>query len=338
MKTKFFNCASTGRTHRFAPTAYCLLVLLTATFCAAAQNGVTVENLSVGAGTVTFDVSWDKNAMPVTLWSDTVWVFVDYNDAGKMKRLPLAPGATLTTHTAPDVGRVIQYDDNNKGVWVVGNARSAESFSATVQLLTETASTGGSESRPLHGACAYASNYPPVGEYTLSNHVTFTGTPPYTIVLRNSAGSTVSASSSVGDFPILSEQYTRVASFTDKTGAPGIMKCIPMTGPIDFSAPAVAKEQLVSFSVTVSPSTPSVGVTYSWSAPDFSPTTGTGTSFSTTAPAASGSYPVTLTAHGADYCDLPWVKDVPVVDCHGGRLGSGAPCQGNDGGRLGING
>jgi hypothetical protein len=87
---------------------------------------VTVSGLVVNAGTVTFDVSWDKNTMPVSPWSDTVWVFVDYNDAGVMTRLPLLPGATLTATSAPAVGKVIEVPENNKGVWVVGNSRTAD--------------------------------------------------------------------------------------------------------------------------------------------------------------------------------------------------------------------
>ena len=215
MKTKFFRNNNQRRTvlSRVAHLS-CLLILLTATFCVSAQNGVTVTNLIVGAGTVTFNVSWDKSNVPA-VWSDTVWVFVDYNDAGVMKRLPLAPGATLTTHTAPEVGRVIQYSDNNKGVWVVGNARSAGSFSATVQLLTATAD--------LAGACAYASNYPPVGEYKTSSHVVFTGTPMYELVMEHSGSMTTVQSGK--DFYLLPGD--KLVSFTDKTGAPGIMKCIP---------------------------------------------------------------------------------------------------------------
>jgi hypothetical protein len=61
----------------------------------AAQNGVTVSGLTVNSGTVTFDVSWKNTGMPA-LWSDTVWVFVDYNNKGVMTRLPLLTGATLT--------------------------------------------------------------------------------------------------------------------------------------------------------------------------------------------------------------------------------------------------
>jgi hypothetical protein len=43
----------------------------------------------VGAGTVTFNVRWDKNAagMP-SVWLDSAWVFVDYNKAGTFKCPP----------------------------------------------------------------------------------------------------------------------------------------------------------------------------------------------------------------------------------------------------------
>jgi uncharacterized protein (TIGR02145 family) len=181
-----------------------------------AQNGVAVSGLAVNAGTVTFNVSWKNTGMPA-LWSDTVWVFVDYNNAGKMERLPLLPGATLTT-TSPG-GKVIEAPDNNKGVWVAGNARSAGSFSATVKLLTAVKNVG--------GACVYGSNYPPVGEYIAAQTIQFTGTPPYDLVL--SSGATVTA---CGDYNLLSGQT--LDTFTDATGAPGIIKEI-VTPPLAAS-------------------------------------------------------------------------------------------------------
>jgi uncharacterized protein (TIGR02145 family) len=154
------------------------------------------------------------------LWSDTVWVFVDYNDAGTMKRLPLLPGATLTATSAPGVGRIIQYSENTKGVWVVGNAKSVDnssgSFSATVKLHTATAT--------VVGACAYASNYPPVGEYISATHLSFTGTPVYNLVLKNTENETIYRTSGA-DYDIPGG-YT-LASFTDATGAPRIIKCMP---------------------------------------------------------------------------------------------------------------
>jgi hypothetical protein len=174
-----------------------------------AQNGVTVSDLAISAGTVTFHVSWDRDAMPVALWSDSVWVFVDYNNAGEMKRLPVS-SATASA------GTVIQIPGNDKGVWVVGNARSAGSFSATVTLLTATATAT--------GACVYASNYPPVGIFVRTSDIRFTGTPPYELVLEDGYGKpqTLSVSSTF----TVPDNYT-LASFIDKTGAPG--RIIPHT-------------------------------------------------------------------------------------------------------------
>jgi hypothetical protein len=194
-----------------------LLMMLCCPIILAAQNGVTVSNLAVDAGTVTFDVSWEK-PMPVALWSDTVWVFVDYNNAGKMERLPLLPGATLTT-TSPG-GEVIEEPDNNKGVWVAGNARSAGSFSAAVKLLTAI--------KDVSGACVYGSNYPPVGEYSSgdASKISFTGTPMYDVALLHESGNLVTTTTSS---PLNVPASYTVHSFTDKTAAPGKLACIPST-------------------------------------------------------------------------------------------------------------
>jgi hypothetical protein len=176
-----------------------------------AQNGMTISNLTVDAGTVTFNVSWNKDAMPA-LWLDSAWVFVDYNNKGVMMRLPLSPGATLTA-TSPG-GKVIAAQGNNQGVWVVGNARQEGSFSATVKLLSTVTNIG--------GACAYASSYPPVGRYTSATKIAFTGTPPFELTFDS------------GDEPVTLQwktppytyiytvpDETTLLSFTDKTGAPG---------------------------------------------------------------------------------------------------------------------
>jgi uncharacterized protein (TIGR02145 family) len=169
-------------------------------------NGVKVSNLTVNTGspsTVTFEVSWQSAGMP-TPWSDTVWVWVDYNDAGVMKRLPV----TSATATA---GTVTKISGNDKGVLVVGNARSAGNFSATVKLFTATPD--------IAGACAYASNYPPVGEYSSDAPIlSFTGTPMYDIQLTYSGGGSATVKS--GGAFLLPCNYTPT-SFTDATGAPG---------------------------------------------------------------------------------------------------------------------
>jgi uncharacterized protein (TIGR02145 family) len=206
-----------------------LLMMLYCPIVLAAQNGVTVSNLTVSAGsptTVTFNVNWKNTGMPA-LWSDTVWVFVDYNDAGVMKRLPLSPGATLTATSAPDVGKVIEETGNNQGVWVTGNARANSSFSATVQLFTAVSNVG--------GACVYGSNYPPVGEYNDdATKITFTGTPKYDLVLEKIADGSTYTISTTGLYPRHAGEV--IQSFTDRTGAPGIMKCTAPGSTVNFTA------------------------------------------------------------------------------------------------------
>jgi uncharacterized protein (TIGR02145 family) len=203
-----------------------LIMCIPAILSAQTGNGVTVGNLVVNTGspsTVTFDVSW-QTPMPVEVWSDTVWVFVDHNDNGTMKRLPLSSGATLTaTHVG--VGRVEQLAGNNTGVRVIGNARTNGSFSATVQLLTATTNVA--------GACVYASNYPPVAEYR-EGKIFFTGTPGYKIVFKATGGATFDGTSD-GTYTIQAGET--IDTFTDKTGAPGIISdCTPPNATVNFTA------------------------------------------------------------------------------------------------------
>jgi uncharacterized protein (TIGR02145 family) len=191
---------------------------MTALLCwpATAQNGVTVTGLDVKPGTVTFNVSWKNTGMPA-LWRDTVWVFADYNKAGVTTRVPLSPGATLTATSAPDVGKVMEAPGNDQGVWIVGNARSAGSFSATVQLLTAAAN--------LRGVCVYASNYPPVGKYLSAGTFSFTGTPEYHLLLKHIESGATSTASSGDEFTLPAGHV--IASFSDATGAPGRIQCTP---------------------------------------------------------------------------------------------------------------
>jgi uncharacterized protein (TIGR02145 family) len=253
----------------------------------------------VNAGTVRFNVSWKNTGMP-TLWSDTVWVFVDYNNAGKMERLPVT-GATASA------GTVTKIPDNDKGVWVAGDARTQGSFSATVQLITTVTE--------IAGACAYASNYPPVAKYNIAVEnisISFTGTPPYELVLNTSSGTTSAQAYSTHN--LFAGQTLQ--SFTDKTGAPGTFTCIPMSGNIDFSAsPYIIKNQLATFTVNKNPTVPpAAAVTYTWSAPGFSPDAHTGIPYTPTAPSSSGTFPVILTAYSEGYCDLSVTKGVVVCD------------------------
>jgi hypothetical protein len=218
----------------------------------------------------------------------------------------------------------------------VGNARTATSFSATVRLLTA--------EKNIAGACVYASNYPPVGEYASATKISFTGTPDFKVVVRKSDGNTYTATVVKKESLSISNGET-ILSFTDKTGASGTFTCIPMTisAPIDFSMqPTIVVGGLpVFFSVTQYPSTPDVSaVTYMWSAPAFSPETFTGVhsvAYEATAPNEEKNYPVTLTARSAGYCDYPITKEIKVWDCLSvaGWIGGSNACS-NIGGRIGI--
>jgi hypothetical protein len=183
-----------------------LLLMMCCPMILSAQNGVTVSNLDVKPGTVTFNVGWNDNQPEGFLWSDSVWVFVDYNKNGVMTRLPI----TSATATA---GTVEKISGNSKGVRVIGNARSAGNFSATVHLLTDIIDVA--------GACAYASNYPPVGEYIDATQIKFTGTPPYDLVLTSAESGTYTYSINAGYYQLYAGET--MLSFTDKTGAPGFI-------------------------------------------------------------------------------------------------------------------
>jgi hypothetical protein len=198
---------------------------------------------------------------------------------------------------------------------VYGDARyaAAGSFSAKVQLYTKETDI------IIAGACAYASSYPPVGAYfsdATGMKIGFTGTPPiYKIWLANSSDGSVEMVESGGTF-LLPCSYT-VSSFTDATGAPGIIECMPMVGSIGISGLSeVVKGQAVSFGITGSLSEPAAAaVSYTWTAADFSPGSMSGTAYTGTAPAMAGACTVTLTARSTGYCTETATQAVEVLDC-----------------------
>jgi uncharacterized protein (TIGR02145 family) len=204
-----------------------LLIMLCWPAALMAQNGIVITNFSANAGskgapsTLTFDMHWAS--LQGKVWNDTAWVFIDFNNAGAMTRLPLALGAgnTLTKTSAPGVGQIMEVPGNTSGVWVVGNARdknaSGGSFSATVQLLTATAMAN------FHGACIYAINYPPVGQYTATDKIKFTGTPDFYLKFKDGSSATVIRSAAKDAYTIPAGKA--LASFTDASGAPGLIKC-----------------------------------------------------------------------------------------------------------------
>jgi hypothetical protein len=197
-----------------------VMIILPAALLSQTVSGLKVMPGAAGsASTVTFDVEWTAASL-ITPWLDSMWVFVDYNKNGKMTRL-LISGGTLTEHTATKAGTGEFIPENDMGAWVYGDARYAGSFSAKVELYTKETDI------IIAGACAYASSYPPVGKYVSDTKLGFTGTPMYEITLMHTDGSptvTVEAGSTF----LLPCSYT-ISSFTDKTGAPGILTCVPST-------------------------------------------------------------------------------------------------------------
>jgi uncharacterized protein (TIGR02145 family) len=193
--------------------------------CLFAQTGVTLSNYRAQAGpagssTLTIDIRWMPPADPAKVWSDTVWVFADYNNAGTMTRLPLAKGATLNNPSWSGAS-VVEEPGNHSGVWLVGNARSTGTFSATLQMVATCRDT-----RPCvpTGVCVYAINYPPVGRYTAYNQIHFTGTPPF-YVTYNDGGATVVQNGYAK--PFSTPAGKTIVSFTDASLAPGTFICKP---------------------------------------------------------------------------------------------------------------
>jgi hypothetical protein len=220
-----------------------VMIILPATLLSQTVSGLKVETAAGSPSTVTFDVEWNKAALDlITPWLDSMWVFVDYNKNGAMTRLELS-GGTLTAHSAntvtpsplsPDAGTVIKLAGNDKGVWVVGDARTNAAggfaFSATVQLYTkETDIT-------IAGACAYVSTYPPLGEWLSDTRLGFTGTPWYEVTLIPDGGGAATTVETGSTF-LLPCSYT-MSSFTDATGAPGRIKCIASTDIYTLTASA----------------------------------------------------------------------------------------------------
>jgi uncharacterized protein (TIGR02145 family) len=199
-----------------------LLLLL---FPLALSAQITISDFSAqvadgSPATLTFKLKWTP--LDNKVWSDTVWVFVDYNTAGAMTRLPLVlneGGNTLTATSAPGVGQVEEVSGNTNGVWVVGNARSlapGSAFSATVQLLAAATAT-------LQGACVYAINYPPLGKYTAFDKITFTGTPDFVLTLDDETPITLARVNPPYTYTVNPDNP--VESFTDASKAPGVFKC-----------------------------------------------------------------------------------------------------------------
>jgi uncharacterized protein (TIGR02145 family) len=101
-----------------------------------------------------------------------------------------------------------------------------------------------------------------------------------------------------------------------------------MEGTPDCTVPAVIGKSLP-VTITAGGITIPSNVAYTWSAPEFSPTTFTGTTFEATSPVVAGEYYIFITAHSAGYHDVTKKKKIIVLDCipMQGQLDIAAPAE-----------
>jgi hypothetical protein len=284
-----------------------------------AQSKITIAEFSVKPGTpstVTFTVSWTKNSI------DSAWVFVDYNNSGTITRLPLSDVTAST-------GRAYMVDGNDRGAWVVADVSGA--FSATVQLVATCR-----DARPCvpTGACVHAIDYPPVGKYTDTDKIKFTGTPPFYLEFDNDSPATVSTKDAQGLY-IYNLESKKLKSFTDATGAPGTFLCA-LPGITNFSE----SQQFCAYvaapllTVTASAAAGSSLASYQWK---------TGTGEGTNVGTDSNSYTPTVVST-SDYwvvvtdnrgCSVTSAKaTITVAGYSAGRIAGSTACGGASAGII----
>ena len=274
----------------------------------AQTNGITISNFAAAPGkedaptTLTFNIQWEPRS-DGQVWSDTVWVFVDYNNKGTMTRLPLATGATLT-NPSWDGAEVIEVPGNDKGVWVVGNARATQgAFTATVQLVETWRATS------LHGLCIYAINYPPRAQYTDDGNIKLNGTPPFYLTYSNGSAATVTADKAMSTITLTGT----LASFTDASLAPGVINCkTPAQQTLQSSATVYCADGA---GVTLSLSNTEKGAIYRlWKGDDDAGSvTGNGSAMTFTNQHQKGTYTATVEAT-AQFCAATLTSRVTVTE------------------------
>ncbi len=188
-----------------------MLCLLAGAANSLAAQEVSVTNLQVASNNeITFNVSWGNRA---GVWSDTVWVFVDYfnMDKQQMWRLPVA-------NVQSSAGAAYLAPSNNAGFYIKGNARSAGNFSTAVTLTPVAGVVTTGSIRP----CVYVTDYPPTGEYNLSGSsvtATLTGTAPYSVQYNDGSSATLTSSS------VSITNGNGISTLVDATGNEGTIDC-----------------------------------------------------------------------------------------------------------------
>jgi hypothetical protein len=145
--------------------------------------------------------------------------------------------------------------------------------------------------------------------YIFASEISFTGTPPYNIVLKDAGGGTETRTESS---PYAVPPGLTVQSFTDKTGAPGKLSCMPST-PYNLTVSATA--YCAGSSVTFALSNTMPGQTY-WlykGSDHVNTLTGTGSAATFTGTFAGAGVYTAQTIADMGYCPATMNGSLPVV-------------------------
>jgi uncharacterized protein (TIGR02145 family) len=191
-------------------------VLLAAAFFlaggAAAQSHIRI--LPAGATytnppAIKFRVGWNSIPADGYTHNTKIWIWVDYlkvenhQDAGNWTRATVA-GISAGT-----------LEPGGKGFWLQGNP-GAYNQEVTVTL---------SGAPPKFKWCAFASDFPPVAEFTGSNSIRFHGSAPFSITYSDQ-----SVAGNLPKTPYTPVQGKKIKTITDASGCPGEVK-YHMTAP-----------------------------------------------------------------------------------------------------------
>ncbi|MDR0582325.1 MAG: hypothetical protein LBG31_05105 [Prevotellaceae bacterium] len=172
-----------------------------------AQNHIKLVPLGVtytnNTPTIKFSVGWNAVPNDNRTRNTKIWVWVDYI---KVENHRLSGQWTRATITGVSAGTV---EPGGKGFWLQGNAGA---YSREV-----TATLSGTPSK--FSWCVFASDAPPVAEFTASNSILFYGNAPFTVIYSDQ-----SVAMNLPAAPYTPAAGKKIAAFTDATHCPGTVK------------------------------------------------------------------------------------------------------------------
>ena len=159
--------------------------------------GITYTN---NTPAIKFSVRWNAIPNDNHTHNTKIWVWVDYN---KIENHQLSGKWMRATITGVSAGTV---EPGGKGIWLQGNAGT---YSQEI-----TATLSGVPSK--FSWCVFASDAPPVAEFTASNSILFSGNEPFTVIYSDQ-----SVATNLPATPYTPAAGKKIAAFTDATNCPG---------------------------------------------------------------------------------------------------------------------